>query len=220
MRSFVCNNCGETFSPPYRIPRKKVLNYCSKQCAGAYRNGEPKSAYHRASDLRKAIRNLIQEEGRYVPLREVVDVLKISSKTLTKHNVSVLNENRSFGFRPNKRHFEDSVGKVLGEIFGLEREVSFDWCKSPKGYPLTFDFQISGSKVLIEADGYQHKKGHPWHTDYTAQCDGIKDVETQRNGFVLVRIPYTRRVTRKYVMKQFAATLGATAWPVMASANA
>lgn len=128
-------------------------------------------------------------------------MLGVSSKTLTAYNVSTLMCNKLAGFKKPARMFENNVRKALSARFVVEDEVCFDGCVSPKGYPLRFDFYIRALGLLVEADGSQHKHGHPWHSEYHSECDRIKDKFAATNGFGLVRIPYSKRVNSEYVFK-------------------
>ena len=89
----------------------------------------------------------------------------------------------------------------------VKKEQSFDGCESPKGYPLRFDFFMPEHKLLIEADGDQHKEGANGNTPYMVECDNIKNVFAAHSEFILVRIPYVKRVTRDHVVS-FLTTAG------------
>lgn len=217
MRRFECKHCSIQFSPAYRLPKERVLEFCSKRCAAHSKRG----TFYRATDLTKAVRDVIRENGRYTALDEIIQALQISSKTPVKFNVSVVSCNRLEGFkRPSKRMFENRVGEALEMKFEVEREVSFDWCVSPRGHPLRYDFNLVGKNILVEADGSQHKPGHPWSSEYYRTCDELKRCRAEENGYVLIRIPYTKRVTPEYVLDHIAEAHKATTRPVMAGVNA
>lgn len=78
--------------------------------------------------------------------------------------------------------------------------MTFEDLLSPKGYSLRFDFYIPSHDILVEADGSQHTDvAHPYYTDYTATCDKIKDSWCAEKGKTLIRIPYTKNVTKEYI---------------------
>ena len=175
----------------------KCIASCSKHCAGKVKAGE----FHRKSDLQKKIVDLIKNDRRYLTKQEILDGIKISSKTLTTYNVSVLECNRIAGFKKPSRIFENMILSILQERFVVETEVKFSNCLSPKGALLRFDFYLRGENVLIEADGSQHKDGHPWYRSYNKECDEIKDAWARKQGIHLIRIPYSKRVSKQYVFQ-------------------
>lgn len=197
-RVFGCVVCGRTFSPTYKLSRHRTLSACSKSCAGKLKGGE----FHRKSDLANKVVELIRQAGRYLSKDEVVEALGISSKTLVAYGVSTLMCNKDAGFKKPARAFENKVQEALCQRFGsVESEVIFPGCDSPKGHPLRFDFYVASEALLIEADGSQHKEGHPWHREYHSTCDGIKEAFATARGLRLVRIPYSKRVTPEYVFR-------------------
>jgi hypothetical protein len=205
-RIFVCATCGRTFSPTYKLSRHRTLSACSKSCAGKLKGGE----FHRKSDLVNKAVETIKKAGRYMPHDEMVFALGVSSKTLVAYGVSTLMCNKQAGFKKPSRVFESKVYEALCTRFNhVATEATFPECKSPKGYPLRFDFYVESESLLIEADGSQHKAGHPWHREYHLQCDGIKDAFAADNGMRLVRVPYSKRVTPEYVFR-FLETSAAT----------
>lgn len=195
IRKFTCLVCGKEFSPAYRLSRHRDLNHCSKTCAGKIKDG----GFHRKSDLEKKVVDLLIKCGRYMTMEEILDGLKISSKTLTAFGVSTLACNKLAGFKKPARIFENRVLSVLVSKYAVETEVEFDGCLSPKGYPLRIDFFVPSLNMAIEADGSQHDSKHPWHKPYHSECDKIKNDFFLKNGIQLFRIPYTKRVTAKYV---------------------
>ena len=168
---------------------------CSKPCAGKLRGGE----FHRKSDLEKKVVDAVKAAGKYLTKEQIMDALLISSKTLTAYGVSTLACNKTAGFNRPARYFENLVFEILSKRFKVMREVSFDGCVSPKGALLRFDYFVEDEGLLIEADGSQHKAGHPWHRDYHSVCDATKQEYAKANGLRLVRIPYTKRLTPQYL---------------------
>lgn len=194
-REFLCTVCGRTFSPTYRLSRHRVLSACSKLCAGKLKGGE----FHRKSDLEKAAITAIHAAGKYLTRGDIQIALSVSSKTLNAYGVSTLECNKIAGYKMPSRCFENAILEVLTTKFSVKTEVKFDDCLSPKGVPLRFDFYVEDRALLIEADGSQHKAGHPWHRPYHAECDAIKEAYAELNGMRLIRIPYSKRVTSRYV---------------------
>ena len=73
---------------------------------------------------------------------------------------------------------------------------------SPKGYKLRFDIYLKNENILIEADGSQHYDlNNPNYSQYQQECDDIKNDWCLKNNVRLIRIPYTRKVTKEYVNK-------------------
>ncbi len=197
-RVFVCKYCGRKFSPSYNIKKKQVLHFCSKSCKTKFQ----RQGFYNKTQLEHAIKKVIREAGRYLATSEILEKLKISSKTLTKFNVSILSLNRELGMRKPKSMFEFLVGEYLSEIIpDLEYEKTFDTCISCKGYLLRFDFYSPSLNLLIEADGKQHKyRKNPWYSKELNLNDTIKDTWTKKNGIELIRIPYGNgKVNREHI---------------------
>lgn len=205
-REFTCECCGGVFTPSYRLTQKRTLRFCSKSCAGRVKDG----VFHRASDLQKAAIQAVKAKGRYMTASEIMQALGVSSKTFSRYNISSLACNREAGFKRPKRVFENLIGDILEAHFEVEKEVTFDDCLSPKGFPLRYDFRLLGTNVLIEADGNQHKPNSNWGSDYYRECDKIKTDYAKANDFILIRIPYTKRVTYDKVMSAVTAACKAT----------
>lgn len=205
-RKFICAVCSCTFTPAYRLSRHRNLSYCSKRCAGKVKGGE----VHRKSDLERRIVDLLAKAGRYMTKEEIIGALSVSSKTLTAFGVSTLACNKAAGYKKPARLFENMVLSALETKFDVVSEVSFDGCLSPNGHPLRFDFYVKEDGLLIEADGSQHRKGHPWHKPYHSECDKIKNDFAAKSGLRLVRIPYTKRVTPEYVFRALETNVATT----------
>ena len=197
----ICKYCGKEFQPHYELPYWKKIKYCSKSCAVAdYRNMQRPNFYSK-KDLERHIKNIIIQLNRYVSQSEIIEYLHISSKTLNKYKVSILMLNRECGFKKPHSLFEHFVGIYLEEIFDdLEYEKTFSNCLSPRGYNLRFDFYSDKHHILVEADGDQHyNKKNNYYNEYVHQCDLIKNRYAYDNNYILIRIPYTKKVTREYV---------------------
>ncbi len=198
-RVMTCQCCGKECESGYRI-RTSGKQFCSTSCANSARQ-----KYHDAETLKNDIENLILNHGSYMTRPEICDSLSVSTETLEKYGVSVLDVNEKFGFKSHGKMkgssvFERRIGEVLSKCFSkVEHHVKYSTCLSPNGYKLEFDFRINDS-VLVEADGNQHKKGSPLYSSYMAQCDEIKNQWCKQNDIPLVRIPYRIVVKERYVL--------------------
>jgi very-short-patch-repair endonuclease len=215
---FVCICCEKEFTPPYRIPNAKVPLTCSKQCAGSHRKG----LIHKKEDLETKVIDLIKSAGRYLVKEELCNGLKISSKTLTKFKVSVAACNKAAGMKKPQSMTETIVGIELDKIFGrVTRQKVFEGCVSPKGFPLRYDFFIEDRNVLVEVDGKHHTDSTSWwNTEYTAECDRIKNEYAKAHNLYLIRMPYSRTVDLSYVISHLSEAYKATTWPETAGVNA
>ena len=93
--------------------------------------------------------------------------------------------------------------KIMGWLtknnVGYIHQKRFGDCKSPKGWPLIFDFYLKSRNLCIEFDGAQHfglcYMGNyllsPEKLAIIRTNDGIKDEYCRKKGIVLLRIPYT-----------------------------
>ena len=53
---------------------------------------------------------------------------------------------------------------------------------------------------MIEADGVHHSDiNSPWYNAYNQLCDRLKNEFAAKEGFLLIRIPYSRVVDKTYV---------------------
>lgn len=196
---FVCKYCGKNFIANYPLSSKRILHFCSKSCKTKFQ----RQGYNNKTQLEFAIKKLIKDTGRYLTTEEIITKMNISSKTLTKFNISTLSLNREMNMKKPQSMFEYYVGIYLEEIFpDLQNQVTFNDCISPKGFLLKFDFYSKLYNVIIEADGVQHKnKNHYFASEYTIECDKIKDRFCKEKNIKLIRIPYTRNVNKDYVIK-------------------
>jgi len=99
-----------------------------------------------------------------------------------------------------------SIGEIEIMAYMDEKNISYVYqklfsdCRSPKGYPLKFDFFIPKNNVVIEYDGKQHfysgqiMRGQYVTTEedleYSRVKDKIKDDYCKANSFNLIRISY------------------------------
>lgn len=198
-RKFVCEKCLKNFTITYNYSSNRVPKYCSKSCKSQQ---EGFIVLHTKQGLEQKIKEFILKEGVYCRISDIVRGIKISNKTLSGYKVSILELNNELGFSKPKSKFENSVDNILSSLFiNLYREKSFGDLKSPKGYPLFFDFYIEHENLLIEADGTQHTDvKNPMHSKYLVKCDTIKNNYCINNGITLIRIPYKKHVTKEFIL--------------------
>lgn len=204
MKKFICEYCGKEFIPNYRIKKNKILKFCSKQCkARAKHAGCIKQKWFNKTQVENVLKNIITENGRYLTKDEICKIAKISEKTLSKFNISVLKLNKECGMKKPKSVFENKIKEYFYNNYTcVEEEKTFDDCLSPKGYKLRFDIYLKNENILIEADGSQHYDlNNPNYSQYQQECDDIKNDWCLKNNVRLIRIPYTRKVTEEYVNK-------------------
>lgn len=194
---FTCKACCKTFVPNYHISKLQTLVFCSKKCKRAFELG----GLHSHDALVNTIRDYALDFGDYVTKAQVLQDLRLSSKTLVQYKVKISDINKSCGYqRPTGSVFEANVYKYLQKMLPqVETQATFPDCISPKGYLLRFDFYCKSKKLLIEADGAQHEKGNYRYTTALGERDNAKDSWAKANGYILLRIPYTRRVTEDFV---------------------
>ena len=111
-----------------------------------------------------------------------------------------------------------SMGELEIMTYMDEKNISYVYqklffdCRSPKGYPLKFDFFVPKNKIIIEYDGKQHfysgqfMRGQYLTTeadlDYSRIKDKIKDDYCHTNNFKLIRIPYIKLGTIQQILKE------------------
>jgi hypothetical protein len=199
MIEFTCKTCGIKFKPPYRLASKRTLHFCGRKCKTVFQ----RQGYLNKAQLENSIIKVIKEKGSYMVIQEIISELNISSKTLTKFRISALGLNRKCGMAKPKSMFEFRVYEVLNGLFeDMTSQQTFSSCVSPKGYELKFDFYSAERNLIVEADGDQHQNDSSiYSSEYTIECDNIKNQWCIDEGITLVRIPYSRNVTANYVNK-------------------
>lgn len=188
-----CKYCGKEFTPKQRSNK-----FCSVECRNRYHTGYvPKSR----EELVERVSNLIIGLDEYVTFEEISDRLDISSRTFYKYDISVPDLNEQLGYIKPDSIFEEKCGEILSSLFkNIEYQKTFEDCLSPKKYHLRFDFFIPTHSLLIEADGTQHfNKKHWFTTEYNIQCDLIKQRWCKEKGYSLIRIPYSRNISREQI---------------------
>jgi len=204
-RTFICEYCQKEFTPNYAFTKKRTLHYCSRSCKTKAQIVEQKKyKFYNKDTLEFAIEQLIKNENRYLTAFEIRKKLRVSSKTINKFKISIVELNKKCGFKKPKSKFEESVYECLTDIFGIDniiRQKTFDKCVSPKGHILFFDFFIEDHNLIIEADGDQHiNKDNPWYSEYySEECDEIKNEYCRSNNINLIRIPYKKSFDKSYI---------------------
>lgn len=201
-RKFICKNCNKEFSVNYPLSSTRILTYCSKFCKSKKEGFQEKFL---KEDLTKLLINTIKRVGYYCTMTDLIKYLKVSSKTINKHKISIIDINNQAGFSKPKSKFENDIYKILLVLFDnhiIEREKCFSNLKSPKGYSLFFDFYIPSKNLIIEADGMQHYDlTNPMYSDYLICCDNLKNKFCRENDITIVRIPYKRNITDIIVLE-------------------
>ena len=148
-------------------------------------------------------------------LQECLVDLHIAPKTYykykKKYNISystILSKNHI-----SKMHskFQTSITNYIRQLYSeyeIIEEMTFDDCVNPKTkYPLKFDIYIKDLNIAVECDGIQHYKKDAYFNQlaekngYTPTyiTDLIKSEYCREKNIKLIRIPYVRVVTKKYV---------------------
>lgn len=203
-KTFICAYCGKEFFPKYALPEGKIIQCCSKSCKTKLQiEKEGKYKIYNKGTLEFAICTLIKEKERYLTRVEILNLLKVSAKTLSKFKISIVELNKKCGYKKPKSKFEESVFTCLIDIYGfenIERQKYFEDCLSPKEFLLYFDFYIEKENIIIEADGDQHKnKKNPWYSEYSEECDRMKEQYCEDNNIKIIRIPYKKDINIDYI---------------------
>lgn len=103
----------------------------------------------------------------------------------------------------------------------FETEKAFDACRNPKTNTfLRFDFYLQDYNVLIEYDGKQHfaVPNSGWSNLESLEelqfRDNYKNEWAEKNGFNLIRIPYTdfEKLDEKYLLEKLSNRKEFTKW--------
>lgn len=201
---FICEHCGKEFTPHYRIKNNQILRFCSKSCKSKSNyKGYIEQKWFNKTQVENVLKSIVIKEGRYLTKEELCKLAKISSKTLSKFNVSIITINKECGMKKPKSVFEDKIKTYFyNNYIHVEEEKTFEDCVSPKGYKLRFDIYLKDENILIEADGSQHYDiNNPNYSEYQKECDKIKDNWCKNHNIKLIRIPYTKKVSDVYINK-------------------
>lgn len=103
---------------------------------------------------------------------------------------------------------EKEIVKILNDLIGEENyqtQKTWNWLRSDTGRNLKVDFYIPSVNTAIEYDGEQHfsyiEYFHqtPENFKRSQELDKIKDIELEKHGIKLVRIPYTQKITEELI---------------------
>lgn len=203
----LCKNCNQYYENTYLLKNTNYkytveTNFCSKSCAAKYRVKEFSEPLTKET-IEKEIIDFVNTQNSYCSYTEISKGIKRSSKTLSKFNINIVELQRDMGFIKPKSFFEQKVYENLKLIYNdIECEKSFDGLVSPKGYSLRVDFFIPSANLIIEADGSQHTDvKNPMYSYYCSECDNLKNLYAQEKNILIVRVPYSKKVTHQYIVK-------------------
>ena len=212
----MCVICGKKFN--YDRYRKKC---CSDDCLKKYRSilTTKQHSLDYTKIIGKIENYIIYNYNMYgivKTLKECLIELHIAPKTYYKYcheyNISydeILSKNNI-----SKKHskFQNNITKYIKLIFDnkyqIIEEKMFKDCVNPKtNHCLKFDIFIKELNIVIECDGVQHSKKNSYfniltlNSGYTPSyiTDKIKEDYCNKRKIKLIRIPYTRTVTKEYV---------------------
>ena len=157
------------------------------------------------NEILQACKAEIERQSCYVPQSFLAKLIDVPPPRIRSAVGSIVELNLSYGYSSHNKHFENSVYKVLCEIFGpdsIEREKYFEDLKSSYGRYLRFDFYIKSQNLIIEADGSQHfQESNRYNTEQLKISDQIKDLYCKEKGINLVRFKY-RALVKKSDIEQ------------------
>src|SRR5574341_470816 len=86
-----------------------------------------------------------------------------------------------------------------------ERQKKFDECKDKRYLPFDFFFSLDNRLFLIEYDGEQHfMPTSNWYgrgrLEEVRRRDTIKNIFALKNGFILIRVPYTEKYIENFLI--------------------
>lgn len=174
-----CEFCGNKYRNVYKHDGKYEYSiptrFCSKSCAAKHQKPVPDK-----NVIEDEIRNFIKIEDRYCCKEEILEAIKRSSKTISKHQIKIVDLNEELGYKNNKSasFFQNKVETILKDVYSnVEIEKTFEGLKSKKGYPLRVDFYIPEINAVVEADGPQHTdETHFYNKDgLVKENDSIKE---------------------------------------------
>lgn len=102
---------------------------------------------------------------------------------------------------------EKIITKLLEEKnINFKHEFIFSDCKSPKKFPLRFDFYIPDCNTCIEFDGqfhYAETDLRKSDLNYQLKCDDIKNKYCLDNNINIIRIPYWEIDNIEKILKDY-----------------
>ena len=206
-----CMHCGNTYRNIYlgndKYPYTIETKYCSRSCASKARGMIGCIQEDRGRDaLLAQAREIICKKDRYTTSDEICKGIKCSSKSLTKHRISVAELNTELGYSRKGSAFEERVADILNTKFDhIERQKTFDGLNGKTGHQLRVDFYIPEINTVVEADGSQHTNpDHPWHNfnnGTVAEYDEIKNDFFAKKDIPVIRVAYKERLKDVDVLK-------------------
>jgi very-short-patch-repair endonuclease len=204
-----CAFCGEQFTRTVGQPAR----FCSRACSSKGIHAEGQGHQYDTSDVLFRMVGYVKSAIHTPTYEDILDAVGVSDKWRLDRlpGLSVLDIFAKAG-RKNKSRFPSLFEEmVYYALLGagldnedLERQKTFPDLHTKSGrWPLRFDFFIERLNVLVEADGPQHvSKERQGRFDHkrTKASDMIKQDYADRNGLVLLRIPYSP-VYRKVVLE-------------------
>lgn len=213
---FKCQYCKEDFTVSYIGENsKKIVKTCS-DCISLVKRDAAIIKNNGLVDNEELIERAIltvSKIGYPITLVELLGHLGCSSKTLSKafkdKGTSYAEILDSLNMKSNGiSKFQYSVLNIVRELFPDEEvlsEETFDGLINPiTGNSLRVDIYIPKFNLIIECDGDQHNDENHYFNIMTLKngrtpsyvTDQIKNNYCERNKIKLIRIPYTKNVSK------------------------
>ena len=197
----ICKYCGTIFAANKRLGSNGYTLYnmkakfCSRSCSA-----KSNKTSHTKESILGRISMCFNYYQKYCPKEVILDYIGVSSKTLVKFNITILEVNTLHGYSNNNNYFENQVFNYLcGKYskYTIIREHTFyDLIYKSK---LRIDFYIPELLLAVEADGSQHwDVSHPYYSKEGVIRDSIKTEYLKSNNINLIRVPYKRKLSKKY----------------------
>lgn len=215
MKVTKCIICRKEFF--YNSYKRKC---CSDNCLSNYRR--QLTLKQRGLDYYKVIGKIeeyiIYNYNKYGVVKTLKECLKanhVSSKSFRKYckqydlSYNKILQNNNISRKHSK--FQTSVTNYIRQIYNNYRifeEMTFSDCINPKtNNQLKFDIYIEDINLIIECDGTQHYVKNSYFNNLALQAgytpvyetDKIKEEYCNNHNIKLIRIPYSRIVTKEYV---------------------
>lgn len=210
-----CIMCGKEFV--YHGYKNKC---CSEECLSRYKSQltTQQRGLNYQNVIGKIEKYVVDNYNQYGIVKTLKECLKdahIASKTFSKYckeyhiSYSEILSRNNISRQHSK--FQTSVTKCIRQIYQncqIIEEAVFDGCVNPEtNYPLKFDIYIKDINLVIECDGMQHTVKDSYFNTLTLMSgytpvyitDKIKDEYCNEHNIKIVRISYSRIVTRDYV---------------------
>lgn len=215
MKTTKCVICGRDFS--YDNYKRKC---CSDNCLSEYKS--QLTSKQRGLNYDKVMGTIekyvvynYKEYGIIKTLKECLKETHISSKSFKKYckqyNLSYSKILHRNNIPRQHSKFQTSVTNYIRQIYSsyqIFEEMTFSDCVNPKtDNLLRFDIYVKDINLIIECDGVQHYAKDSYFNNLALQSgytpvyetDKIKDKYCSIHNIKLIRIPYSRIVTKEYV---------------------